>query len=323
MANNQNVNKVVYDGNTLMDITDTTAEASDVAEGKYFYSASGAKTLGTAVAGTVDQTFDPTSPNAISGVGVNSAVGTGLSVNNNKINHSNSVTAQTTQALYPIEIDAQGHISAYGSAVTVPPAVAVKGNAEASYRTGNVNLTPANIGASASTHTHGSITNAGAITSGTALASGDAIVFADSSASNVLKKSSITFDGSTTTNYLSQKGTWVAVPTISSSALWTNSSPSSDFAGQKVSISSLNTYKLIIIQTIGSAGAIASQQMSSFVGIYNTSQFRIYNGRARNVTMSTTGITFSDGIGSAGTPDSSYNGGCIPYRIIGVKQFKN
>lgn len=34
------------------------------------------------------------------------------------IAHSNSVTAQTTQALYPVKIDAQGHISAYGDAVT-------------------------------------------------------------------------------------------------------------------------------------------------------------------------------------------------------------
>lgn len=35
------------------------------------------------------------------------------------INHINSVTAQTTQAVYPIKIDAQGHISAYGNAVTI------------------------------------------------------------------------------------------------------------------------------------------------------------------------------------------------------------
>ena len=34
------------------------------------------------------------------------------------IAHSNSVTAQTTQAIYPIKIDAQGHISGYGTAVT-------------------------------------------------------------------------------------------------------------------------------------------------------------------------------------------------------------
>lgn len=37
------------------------------------------------------------------------------------VGHANaSITAQTTQALYPIKIDAYGHITAYGTAVTVP-----------------------------------------------------------------------------------------------------------------------------------------------------------------------------------------------------------
>ena len=45
--------------------------------------------------------------------------GTGLSKSGTTLNHSNSVTAQTTQAVYPIKIDAQGHISAYGDAVTI------------------------------------------------------------------------------------------------------------------------------------------------------------------------------------------------------------
>ena len=50
--------------------------------------------------------------------------GTGISISaNNEINHSNSVTAQITQAVYPISIDAQGHISSYGSAVTIPTKV--------------------------------------------------------------------------------------------------------------------------------------------------------------------------------------------------------
>lgn len=41
------INKVVYGSNTLIDLTDTTAVAADVAAGKYFYAADGTKTLGT------------------------------------------------------------------------------------------------------------------------------------------------------------------------------------------------------------------------------------------------------------------------------------
>lgn len=45
--------------------------------------------------------------------------GGGLTMDGEKIKHSNSVSAQTTQAVYPIKIDAQGHISAYGTAATI------------------------------------------------------------------------------------------------------------------------------------------------------------------------------------------------------------
>lgn len=61
MADNPYVNKVIYDNTTLIDISDTTAEQSDVMQGKYFYSAGGAKLQGTATPGVTDVTVDGTS----------------------------------------------------------------------------------------------------------------------------------------------------------------------------------------------------------------------------------------------------------------------
>lgn len=56
-------NKVVIDGSTLMDISDTTAVASDVGLGKEFYTASGAKAQGTAVTGNAISVVDTTDTN--------------------------------------------------------------------------------------------------------------------------------------------------------------------------------------------------------------------------------------------------------------------
>jgi hypothetical protein len=55
------INKVIYGDTTLMDISDTTADTSDVMEGKYFYNASGIKVQGSASAGVVDVEVDGTS----------------------------------------------------------------------------------------------------------------------------------------------------------------------------------------------------------------------------------------------------------------------
>lgn len=78
---------------------------------------------------------------------------------------------------------------------TIPAAVAVKGNAESAYRTGNVNLTPANIGAATDNHVHGQITNDGKVTTNVAMANGDAFLIADASASNLVKQGLLFWSG--------------------------------------------------------------------------------------------------------------------------------
>ena len=87
---NEVVNKVVYDGTTLIDLTSDTAVAADVLSGKYFHLASGVRTQGTC-------SYDSNTTDA------NAAAGEILSgktayVNKNKItgsmtnNGSNNVT---------------------------------------------------------------------------------------------------------------------------------------------------------------------------------------------------------------------------------------
>lgn len=104
-----------------------------------------------------------------------------------------NITAQTTQALYPIKINAQGQITAYGSAVTT--------------------MTP-------SSHSHGNITNAGDITATATIASGDRLVINDESASKVTN-SSITF-GTDTTTFLRNDGTWATAGGGSASTITEN-----------------------------------------------------------------------------------------------------
>lgn len=66
---------------------------------------------------------------SVTSVGVSNATNGGLSVSGSPITSSGTITighsnvltnAQTTEAVYPIKIDKNGHISSYGSAVTIP-----------------------------------------------------------------------------------------------------------------------------------------------------------------------------------------------------------
>ena len=78
---------------------------------------------------TKDYVDSSVSGGTVTSVGVSNATNGGLTVSGSPVTGSGTITighsnvlssAQTTQAVYPIKIDKNGHISAYGSAVTIP-----------------------------------------------------------------------------------------------------------------------------------------------------------------------------------------------------------
>lgn len=79
MANNQNVNKVVYGGNTIVDLTGDTVTAADVLNGKTFHLASGAPATGTAdISGKMDKVSNPTANDILVTDGNGQAVDSGV-----------------------------------------------------------------------------------------------------------------------------------------------------------------------------------------------------------------------------------------------------
>lgn len=113
-----------------------------------------------------------------------------------------ATVATVTNAINALDVS---DISGFGAGKTLATLTETNGKIAATFQ--NISITKSQV--SDFSHAHGNITNGGAITAdGVALASGDSLVFVDSSDSSLVKKTSITFDGSTTTSMLSQKGTW-------------------------------------------------------------------------------------------------------------------
>jgi hypothetical protein len=125
-------------------------------------------------------------------------------------------------------------VSGMGPGKTIETLTETDGKIAATFQ--NISITKSQV--SDFSHTHGNLANGGAITTSGALATGDALVFTDSSDSNKIKKTSITFDGSTATKCLTQKGTWA---TFGTSNLTIGTTGSTAAAGNHTHATSIAT----------------------------------------------------------------------------------
>ena len=141
-----------------------------------------------------------TMPSAPTAVGYASSAGsaTKLTSSRNVITNLGSNTAASFNGTADISAGVTGTLAIKNGGTGATAASAARANLE---------ITPANIGAATSTHTHGNITSGGTITADTTTASGDKLVIIDAD-NNKVARSNIAFDGSTTTQALSKKGTW-------------------------------------------------------------------------------------------------------------------
>ena len=161
-----------------------------------------------------------------------------------------------------------------------------------------------------SSHAHGNITNAGDITTNVAIASGDRLVINDESASQ-LNNSSITF-GSSTTTFLSNKGTW-ATPSkgsIAATKLWTNSSPTTSFAAQTIPLTLTDYFGVqVVFRWYTNQDYNIQVFIPKGIGSYYITNGQ--NGQFRKFNVTNSGVVVDAGTNSG---DS-----LIPYQIWGLK----
>ena len=116
-----------------------------------------------------------------------------------------ATVSTVTNAVNALDVD---DITGFGAGKTLATLTETDGKIAATFQ--NISITKSQV--SDFSHSHGNITNDGQIQSAsdTAIAADDKIIVADKSNGNKLVRSSVTFDGSTTTTALTPKGTWEA-----------------------------------------------------------------------------------------------------------------
>lgn len=126
-------------------------------------------------------------------------------------------------------------------------------------------------------HSHGNISYEGEIdSSAVTIGSGDSLVFTDSSNSNKVEKSSVTFDGSTTNQFLSKKGTWS--DTVANATNATNATNDAD--GNAISSTYLKVSQKGVANGVATLDANGKIPTSQIPGSYDdVKEGYYYNGK--------------------------------------------
>jgi len=153
-------------------------------------------------------------PTTISGYGITDALTIGTTATTaaaGNHTHTTSLAIDTGTSTVTLASAGKYKLTAGGTSViftmpTIPtinyPVTSVN------TKTGDVTLSASDVGAAASSHSHGYLKNDGTFSSQMPIANGDYLVVADHSNSDKLCYTTLAFDGSTTTKALTQKGTW-------------------------------------------------------------------------------------------------------------------
>lgn len=258
--------------------------------------------------GNVDNTSDANKP-------ISTTTQTALDAKVDKVTGKGLSTNDFTDALLT-------KLNGIEAGAQVNSVTGVKGNAESTYRTGNINITKANIGLGnvdntsdankpISTATQTALDNKVDITD-IATTSTPGLVIPDGT--------TITIDNDGTIHSIGGSGgSDSGLPTR---LLWENPSPTSAFAAQVVTVD-LSQYDIIAIDYLMVNNATV--HCYSLLGVNGLTQRSIdgqqgsSNITTRDATPSATGVVFANGYLSA-TQNNIY---MIPYRIYGVGGYGN